>query len=118
VANNLNDIGKDHPELLFETARRWLHEASEERRWLVHHALRSAVKRGETGALEAMGYGKAVKVEIGDIRITPKRAQIGGAVTLAFALTNPTKQAQNILVDLRIHFVKASGKAIAKVFKL
>ena len=47
VANNLNDIGKDHPALLVETARRWLVEASDERRWLVHHALRSAVKRAE-----------------------------------------------------------------------
>jgi 3-methyladenine DNA glycosylase AlkC len=118
VANNLNDIGKDHPELLFETARCWLHEASEERRWLVHHALRSAVKRGEAGALDALGYDKTANAKIDDIHITPKRVQIGSAVTLAFALTNPTKQAQNILVDLRIHFIKANGKASAKVFKL
>lgn len=118
VANNLNDIGKDHPELLFETARRWLQDASEERRWLVRHALRSAVKRGEAGALDALGYGKAANAEISDARITPRRAQMGGAVTLAFALTNPTQQAQNILVDLRIHFIKANGKSSAKVFKL
>jgi len=118
VANNLNDIGKDHPELLFETARRWLQQASEERCWLVRHALRSAVKRGEAGALDAMGYGKVANAKIGDISIAPKRAQIGGAVTLNFMLTNPAKQLQNILVDLRIHFIKANGKANAKVFKL
>ncbi len=118
VANNLNDIGKDHPDLLFETAHRWLQGASEERRWLVRHALRSAVKRGEAGALEAMGYGKTVNAKIGDIHITPKRAQMGGAVTLAFVLTNPTRRSQDILVDLRIHFIKANGKASAKVFKL
>src|SRR5918997_3406822 len=35
VANNLNDIGKDHPELLFETCKRWLVDASEERSKLV-----------------------------------------------------------------------------------
>jgi 3-methyladenine DNA glycosylase AlkC len=46
VANNLNDIGKDHPELLAQTARRWLEGADANRRWLVKHALRSAVKRG------------------------------------------------------------------------
>ena len=118
VANNLNDIGKDHPDLLFETARRWLKEATPERAWIVRHALRSAIKRGEQGALDALGYGKAAKAEIGDIRIAPKRAQMGGAVTLAFALTNHTKHAQNILVDLRIHFIKANGKSSAKVFKL
>ena len=33
VANNLNDIGKDHPGVLADTARRWLIGASAERRW-------------------------------------------------------------------------------------
>lgn len=43
VANNLNDIGKDHPEVLVETCRRWARDASEERWWVIGHALRSAV---------------------------------------------------------------------------
>jgi 3-methyladenine DNA glycosylase AlkC len=41
VANNLNDIGKDHPVLLVETATRWMENATEERRWIIRHALRS-----------------------------------------------------------------------------
>ena len=39
VANNLNDIGKDNPEILFDTARRWLVGADANRRWIVKHAL-------------------------------------------------------------------------------
>src|SRR5918999_792307 len=35
VANNLNDIGKDHPDLLLDTARAWLMDATEERRGLI-----------------------------------------------------------------------------------
>ena len=46
VANNLNDIGKDHPELLVATCERWSRGASAERQWILRHALRSAVKRG------------------------------------------------------------------------
>jgi 3-methyladenine DNA glycosylase AlkC len=57
VANNLNDIGKDHPALLVATARRWLKNATPERRWIVNHALRSAIKRADAGALGALGYG-------------------------------------------------------------
>lgn len=45
VANNLNDIGKDHPALLVATGRKWMVDVTEERRWIVCHALRSAVKR-------------------------------------------------------------------------
>ena len=32
VANNLNDIGKDHPDVLIVTARRWMRDADANRR--------------------------------------------------------------------------------------
>lgn len=118
VANNLNDIGKDHPSLLVETARRWLIDATDERRWLVRHALRSAVKRAEPGALAVMGFGEIAKVSLANASITPKRAAIGGSVTIAFDITNTGALQQRVLVDFRIHFVKANGKSSPKVFKL
>ncbi|MDX6767424.1 MAG: hypothetical protein SFU85_11610 [Candidatus Methylacidiphilales bacterium] len=118
VANNLNDIGKDHPDLLARTAARWLKGASPERRWIVGHALRSAVKRGEPGALRVLGCDRPVKVGIGDVVISPGRPSIGGAVRVGFSLRNPGKKAQRIMADLRIHFVKANGKTSPKVFKL
>jgi 3-methyladenine DNA glycosylase AlkC len=118
VANNLNDIGKDHPEILTAVAKQWLRDATPERQWVVRHALRSAVKRGEVGALDAMGYGGKAKVEIGNVAISPKRAVMGGAVTIAFDVANTRRQPQHVLVDFRIHFVKSNGKSSPKVFKL
>ena len=118
VANNLNDIGKDHPELLAKTATQWLKGASEERRWIVQHALRSAVKRGEAGALAALGFGKSAQAEVSDARITPQRVLMGDKVNIGFAITNTSARAQRVLVDFCIHYVKASGKTSAKVFKL
>lgn len=118
VANNLNDIGKDHPELLFATSRRWLQDAGEERRWLVRHALRSAVKRGEAGALQVLGFGKQAKVSVAKIAIRPERACMGDDVTIIFELSNSETQTQKVLVDFRIHYVKASGNTSPKVFKL
>lgn len=53
VANNLNDIAKDHPALLIDVCRRWLDEVRSSpvsvrsnRQWLVTRALRSLVKAG------------------------------------------------------------------------
>src|SRR4051812_34227455 len=80
VANNLNDIGKDHPALLTGLARRWLRGASAERRWIVNHALRSAVKRADAGALGALGFGAKAEVAVRARRITPAFAKIGGSV--------------------------------------
>jgi 3-methyladenine DNA glycosylase AlkC len=118
VANNLNDIGKDHPQLLAETARRWMEDAPEERQWLVRHALRSAVKRAEPGALAALGFVSQADVTLDSPQISPAHARIGGTVTIAFTLTNTTTTPQRILVDLRIHYVKSGGRTAPKVFKL
>ena len=118
VANNLNDIGKDHPALLAETARRWMEGADDERRKLIHHALRSAVKRGEPGALAVLGFADAAKVQVSKVSITPRNPRIGEQVTISFELCNTSGLPQRVNADFRIHFVKANGKTRPKVFKL
>jgi len=117
VANNLNDIGKDHPALLTSVAKRWLRGASPERRWIVGHALRSAIKRADAGALGALGYGGKAEVSLRGARISPKQPKIGGSVTIEFTLANPGKKPQRVMADLVVHFVKARGTG-AKTFKL
>ncbi len=118
VANNLNDIGKDHPDLLMKTARSWMRDASVERQWLIRHALRSSVKRGEAGALAVLGFGKKASVSIRRVAITPKRVLPGGTVDIAFDVVNSGPGRQRLLVDFSVHFVKANGKTSRKVFKL
>jgi 3-methyladenine DNA glycosylase AlkC len=118
VANNLNDLGKVHPELLVATCGKWLKDASAERRALVEHALRSAIKRGESGALRLLGFGKKPLVVIEDVLFQPKRVAIGGHVVVNFVLRSTSRTSQDLLVDLAVHFVKASGNGSPKVFKL
>ncbi|WP_183960562.1 DNA alkylation repair protein [Chiayiivirga flava] len=118
VANHLNDIGKDHPEVLTAVARRWMVDAGEERQWIVRHALRSAVKRAEAGALEVLGFAHEARVAVEAVRIAPKRVAIGESVDIGFTLRNTGAAAQRVLVDYVVFYVKANGEARAKVFKL
>jgi 3-methyladenine DNA glycosylase AlkC len=118
VANNLNDLGKVHPALLVRTCSAWLEGASAERRRLVEHALRSALKRGEVEALRMLGYGKKPVVAIEDVRFEPMRVPIGGRVRVSFELSNEAAGPQDLLVDVAVHFVKAHGQTAPKVFKL
>jgi len=118
VANCLNDIGKDHPALLATTARRWLKGASEQRRWVIRHALRSAIKRGDAGALAALGFGGSTQIAVGKPRLVPRQPMIGKSLRIAFEVSNRGSRRQRVLVDCRIYFVKASGRASPKVFKL
>lgn len=118
VANNLNDIGKDHPDILVATARRWLIDASPERAWIVNHSLRSAIKRTEGGALAALGFDGVANVSVKNVSITPERARTGQSVTIKVTVANKEEAKQRVLVDLRVHFVKSSGQTSAKTFKL
>jgi 3-methyladenine DNA glycosylase AlkC len=117
VANNLNDLGKVHPPLLTRTCAAWLDGASPERYALVEHALRSAVKRGDTAALGLLGYGKKASVSIERIRFDPQRVAIGGRVSMQFVLRSTAAKTQELLVDVAVHFVQARGTS-AKVFKI
>lgn len=118
VANNLNDIGKDNPTALIETCRHWLKGATPERSWLIRHALRSAVKRGEPAALEILGFVPATGVQVRDIHIAPAVASIGESVAFTVELANEGSTAQQLLVDLRVYFIKANGRPSPKVFVL
>lgn len=118
VANNLNDLGKVHSALLIETCRAWLVDASAERRALIEHALRSAVKRGSPEALSLLGYGRPALIDVGRIRITPKRVPIGQRVSVEFVVRSRASRSQDLLLDLAVHFVKANGATAPKVFKL
>lgn len=126
VANNLNDIGKDHPELLIQTARRWLSDSTGDRspqqaqalRDLVSHALRSLVKAGDAEALAVLGYGERAVVSIDRVSCAPAHAVVGGKVTIACRVSNGLPVPQRLLCDLVVHYCKANGTTRPKVFKL
>lgn len=118
VANNLNDIGKDHPELLTGTTRRWLDQAPPERLWLIRHALRSMIKQGQPEALNQLGYGKAPEVQILQASMTPAQVCMGDKVQLSFELVNLSSETQDLLIDFCVHYVKGNGSSSPKVFKL
>lgn len=118
VANNLNDLGKVWPEQLVKTASAWLENASPERRGLVEHALRSAVKRGDKDALRLLGYGRKPAVGLERPRFHPGRVRIGERVVMRFTLRSTSRAPQDLLVDVAVHFVKARGKTSPKVFKV
>ena len=118
VANNLNDISKDHPDRVNEVCETWLINASAERKWLVKHALRTLIKKGNSDTLSLLGFGAIKGIHIDDKNISPKRVAIGEEVTIAFSLSNKTEKSVDLMVDYSVDFIKANGNASQKVFKL
>lgn len=117
VANNLNDIGKDHPEILLETARRWSPDATPERKRIIAHALRSLVKQGNQDALGILGFG-GNEITLRDLRLSPATMRMNDTLSFSFSLHSHAAAEQRLVVDYLIHFVKASGERSPKVFKM
>ena len=56
VANNLNDISKDNPDVVIGVLRRWQADDTDEMHRLTSHALRTLLKAGNLDALALLGY--------------------------------------------------------------
>lgn len=117
VANHLNDIGKDHPQLLLEVAGRWWQDAPPERQQLVRHALRTALKRGDPQALALLGHGDEAAMDVARARVTPARVRVGETVRIEVELRNTGPDAAEARVDLCVHYAKADGSARPRVFR-
>lgn len=116
VANNLNDIAKDHPNLVAGIAADWLKDASVERQKLVKHACRTLIKQGHKPTLAALGYGEP-QVEVGYFEILTPEVEFGTALKFKLALASSSKHEQPLIIDYAVHHVKANGKTTSKVFK-
>lgn len=112
VANHLNDVSKDHPELALEVGRRWLRGASDERAWIVRHALRSRLKAADPQALSLFDY-PTPQVTVEHFSVAPSVAFTG---RLPYALVLQGDGA--VLIDEVVHFMKANGTTRPKVFRI
>ena len=117
VANNLNDIAKDHPDVVNEIAKQWWADGDKNRRRLVRHALRTLIKAGDPAGLDVSGYSSRSPARVGDVQIDPSEVSIGGKVKVVVTIENPSDQPAGALVDIVVHFVKSSGSTSPKVFK-
>ncbi len=120
VANHLNDISKDQPALAVKLASKWKkevpakHEAKID--WIIRHALRTQLKKGDASALKLLGYHTDAKVEMKNLQLKTDKVKVGGNLEFTFDLKS-NADAQ-VMVDYIIHHNKAHGKTSPKVFKL
>lgn len=118
VANNLNDIAKDHPDLVVTTLERWNEaEPSKEMAWLTRHALRTLLKQGHPGALALQGYGKP-EIKVDHFKLASSHINLGDTLEFQFELHSDCDQSQDLMIDYAMHFMKKNGKLAPKVFKL
>ena len=118
VANNLNDIAKDNPELAVETAQSWWDSGEEIARWTVRHGLRTLIKQGHQEALSILGFIGGDNIRVENFQFQTSLVMIGDELNFSLLLVSEELKNVRLIVDYILHRVLANGKLSKKVFKL
>jgi len=116
VANNLNDIAKDNPEVVLDFAEKWIgnHKDTD---WIIKHGCRTLLKQGNIRALALFG---ASPVEISNALLTLESDHVdfGKSVEFNFQGIIESDLPDTLRIEYAIDFMKANGKTSRKIFKI
>lgn len=116
VANNLNDISKDHPEVALKAAREWIKNKNPHTLWIVKHGLRTLLKKGEKKALSLFSYGSEKSFEAKKLLLKTQLVLLDGYLDFEFDF-NVFKKG-TFRFEYALHFLKKNGSYTKKVFKI
>jgi hypothetical protein len=115
VANHLNDISKDHPDLVLDLAEQWLgqHQVTD---WIIKHALRGLLKQAHPRALALFGLQQLplqVQLEMLNARVSAQQP-----LSFRILLAGPADLQAKLRLEYKIGYRKKSGQLNYKVFQL
>ena len=116
VANNLNDIAKDHPNKVAALAQQWWLPKNKNRTRLIKHACRTLIKQGHPKVLEMLGYFP-VTLAASALTLSHKQLAIGESQQMTLTLKGNNACNQALLIDYVVHHQKANKLTSKKVFK-
>lgn len=117
VANNLNDISKDHPGKVMDVCERWIGH-SKNTDWIVKRACRTLLKMGNTRALLLFGFGDPAQIFVEDLSLDRSSLRLGEELHFSFVLVKKTKGTHRVRLEYGVDYVKAGGKVSRKIFQI
>ena len=116
VANNLNDIAKDHPEAVVEIVKSWK-GISSETDWIVKHGCRTLLKKAHASTYALFDLNGATNCEVTNLTLSQVKLKIGDRLGFSFDLKTGEKPAK-LRLEYAVYYAKASGKQSRKIFQI
>lgn len=116
VANNLNDISKDHPDVVVVIAKAWKGK-SKETDAVIKHGCRTLLKHGHEVVLNYYGLNVS-NIQFDAFKILTPKVNIGAALQFKFRISNLDAGPKTIRLEYAIDYRKANGQLSRKVFKI
>lgn len=116
VANNLNDISKDHPDWVVGWCTLW-HGQSVKTDWIIKHGLRTLLKQGDARALGLIGYKNPNGVRVEKWMVAPE-VVLGQKISFEATLDLEKFMGHKVRLEYAISFVRKQKKPYRKLFKI
>lgn len=116
VANNLNDIAKDHPHIVMAIARKWS-GISKETDAIIKHGSRSLLKGGHVEMLAHYGL-QTVGILLENFTILTPVIIVGSSLQFSFTVQNSNPTPCTIRLEYAVYYRRKKEVAGKKVFKI
>lgn len=116
VANSLNDIAKDHPDVVLNVAKNWTGLAPETDA-IIKHGSRTLLKQGHVEILKHYGLDDQ-GIVLTDFKILTPKVKIGESLTFSFSVKNENEVPKKIRLEYAVYYKKQNGQNTKKVFKI
>jgi 3-methyladenine DNA glycosylase AlkC len=116
VANNLNDISKHHPKLVLDLAGKWINR-SETTDWVLKHALRTLLKKGDAAAMGLFGFNLTEGLNVKECYLEKTVLKIGESTSLHITFINQ-KATAKFRFEYAVSYLKKNGSYTTKVFRI
>lgn len=117
IANNLNDIAKDHPVLVIDTLTHWQNNEKPIPIWTVKHALRTLLKQGNPKALALLGINTSAAIQLQKFNLKSSSINLGSKLEISAEIINLDTKPSMVAVDFVVYYLKANGTLSPKTFK-
>ncbi|ANW95197.1 hypothetical protein AXE80_02370 [Wenyingzhuangia fucanilytica] len=117
VANNLNDIAKDHPEILIDFTQKHIGE-TEKSDWTLKHANRNLLKQAEPRIMQAFGFGNTNQIDVQNVKLNTTNIQLGDYLHFSFNIVNNCNTLTLIRLEYAVYYLKQNGSLSKKIFKI
>lgn len=117
VANHLNDISKDNTDFMLSLIKTW-DKANTDTAWIIKHASRTLIKKGNAQSLAVFNFEKNVKLDLENFKLIKSKLKLGESIQFKFDIVSRKASSQKLVIDFRLFYRKKKGDLSPKVFKL
>ncbi|HEX2534972.1 MAG TPA: DNA alkylation repair protein [Chitinophagaceae bacterium] len=117
VANHLNDLSKDNPELVRQLARRWK-GGPPETEWILRQGCRTLLKKADPFIYQLFQLQEAADCRVSGLQLEPPAIRIGQRLGFSFTLCLSGNDPQPLRIGYAIDYVRAGGRTARKLFHL